>query len=124
MSTNHDDGGDERWALVVYDTVRIMVCLFCVLSCNQATIFPRVFFFLTQNLLRRLLEKDPEHRIDLAAAINHPWVTVEGSVRSDGLDISEDPGGDDAGVQVCALLVRLVVLFPFSMSFSLPSFRF
>ncbi|CAN0368391.1 unnamed protein product, partial [Scytosiphon promiscuus] len=36
---------------------------------------------LWQNLLRRMLEKDPEQRIDLTAAINHPWVTVEGSIR-------------------------------------------
>ncbi|CAM9734467.1 unnamed protein product, partial [Hapterophycus canaliculatus] len=50
----------------------------------------------------RVRSKDPEQRIDLTAAINHPWVTVEGSIRPEGLEISVEPGcGDDGGqVQV------------------------
>ncbi|CAN0043269.1 unnamed protein product [Scytosiphon promiscuus] len=53
-----------------------------------------------RNLLRRMLEKDPEQRIDLTAAINHPWVTVEGSIRPEGLEISVEPGFSDDGGQV------------------------
>lgn len=49
-----------------------------------------------------MLEKDPEHRIDLTSAINHPWVTVEGSIRPEGLEISVESGcsDDDGQVQV------------------------
>lgn len=47
-----------------------------------------------------MLDKDPDDRISLLAAISHPWVTVEGSVR-EGLNITEDPGASgSAGVQV------------------------
>ncbi|CAN0565926.1 unnamed protein product, partial [Ectocarpus sp. 12 AP-2014] len=53
-----------------------------------------------RNLLRRMLEKDPEHRIDLKAAISHPWVTVEGSIRPEGLEALEEPGGNDGELQV------------------------
>eukprot|EP00903_Cladosiphon_okamuranus_P009035 g8638.t3 len=54
-----------------------------------------------RNLLRRMLEKDPDHRISLPAAISHPWVTVEGSVRSEAFSITEEPGSSaSGGVQV------------------------
>lgn len=59
-----------------------------------------------QNLLRRMLEKDPDHRISLPAAISHPWVTVEGSVRSEALSITQEPGASGGGeVQVGLLYV-------------------
>lgn len=62
-----------------------------------------------------MLEKDPDHRISLPAAISHPWVTVEGSVRSEALSITEEPGASDGGgVQVGLLRVFVcVVLFSF-----------
>lgn len=48
-----------------------------------------------------MLEKDPDHRIGLPAAISHPWVTVEGSVRSEALSIAEEPGSSGSSeVQV------------------------
>lgn len=57
-----------------------------------------------------MLEKDPDHRISLTAAINHPWVTVEGSVRSETLSITEEPGvSGGVGVQV-GLLCMFVCL--------------
>lgn len=65
-----------------------------------------------QNLLRRMLEKDPDHRISLPAAISHPWVTVEGSVRSEALSITEEPGtsgGGEVQVGLLYVFVRLCV---------------
>ena len=45
---------------------------------------------LSQNLLQRMLEKDPGKRIELREAINHPWVTLEGSVVHRGLGESDE----------------------------------
>lgn len=53
-----------------------------------------------QNLLRRLLEKDAEHRIELSAAIRHPWVTVEGSMIQDDLEAQDESSGNDLDVEV------------------------
>lgn len=71
---------------------------------------------IAQNLLRRMLEKDPEHRIDLKAAISHPWVTVEGSIRPEGLESLEEPGWNDGGeLQVRGGGSVFVVLFCFEV---------
>lgn len=94
-----------------------MTCLYFFLLC--------VVFgpFFPQNLLRRLLEKDPEHRIELNEAIQHPWVTKEGSMPLDGLDPLDDSSGNDLEllVEVCLLnaifcLLSSLVLFSFSCS--------
>lgn len=53
-----------------------------------------------KNLLRRLLEKDPEHRMNLSEAISHPWVTLEGSVQTHGLESRNEMSWDEFDMEV------------------------
>ena len=64
-----------------------------------------------QNLVQRLLDKDPEHRIGLQEAIQHPWVTLEGSVSPGGLDTPDVSSGNDLDLEVCWSIERAVSSF-------------